>query len=236
MPAQAINSSPVLEETEGLVRRLFEFVELVRQELHVRLAEAADSGVAPTTKTIRGLAAVLQGRLAIEGSLVAGAGVALAPGVLPDVERHMEWWTRPADGSPTHPLVVSFDPQSLSYYDYITAEWYRNAETSGGRTVVGPYVDAFGTDENIITLSVPCYHDDRFVGVCSLDIRLGELGERVSRALREMGQEAALINSEGRVIASTSLSHLPGSLLGSETPNCVRGELTGWGVAVFERG
>ena len=92
------------------------------------------------------------------------------------------------------------------------------------------YVDAFGTDEDVITLSLPCEQADRFVGVCSLDLRADELGVRVTRALRELGRRAALVNAEGRVVASTVVAHLPGSLLRDLKPGRRRGERTGWSV------
>ncbi len=224
----------MLGDLEALAKRLFDFLELIRQELYGRLDEAERAGNAPTTATVSGLATVLQGRLALEGTLVAGAGIAFAPTALTGTGRHMEWWTRPTSESPSRPLAVSFDPESLDFYDYTEAEWYVGPRRSGGPSVVGPYVDAFGTDENVITLSLPCEWKGDFVGVCSLDVRAGELDARVSRALRELEVRAALVNAEGRVIASTSVSHLPGSLVTGEYRQAPRrGELTGWGVVVF---
>ncbi|OJU85345.1 MAG: hypothetical protein BGO11_17845 [Solirubrobacterales bacterium 70-9] len=223
----------VLDDLETLVGRLFDFLELVRQELYARLDEASAADEAPTPETISGLARVLQGRLALEGTLVAGAGVSFAPDVLADSPRRMEWWTRPREEAESQPLPVTFDPQSLSFYDYVEAEWFVRAREDGA-SVVGPYVDAFGTDEDVITLSVPCVHDGEFVGVCSLDLRAGELGARVTRALRELDRRAALVNAEGRVIASTVVAHLPGSLLRDLEPGRRRGERTGWSVLALD--
>lgn len=224
----------VLDDLEALVKRLFDFLGLIRQELYGRLDAAEAAGEAATVETIAGLARVLQGRLALEGTLVAGAGISFAPGSLAGVARHMEWWTRPREEADSQPLPVSFDPQSLAFYDYVEAEWYVNARDGGGRpSVVGPYVDAFGTDENVLTLSLPCVHGDSFVGVCSLDVRAGELDARVSRALRELDRQAALVNAEGRVIASTNVGTLPGSLVGSQGRSGRRGTLTGWSVIAF---
>lgn len=224
----------VLDDLEALAKRLFDFLELIRQELYARLDEADSAATAPTTQTIAGLASVLQGRLALEGTLVAGAGISFAPDALAGTSRHMEWWTRPSDESTSKPLPVSFDPQSLSFYDYVDSEWFLGARERGGPSVVGPYVDAFGTDENVVTLSLPCFHQGEFVGVCSLDVRAGELDARVSRALRELDRRAALVNAEGRVIASTSVGSLPGSLVGEDgDPDRRHGELTGWSVIVL---
>jgi Methyl-accepting chemotaxis protein-like, first PDC sensor domain len=234
LPGAAPNLETVLGELEALVKRLFDFLELVRQELYARLEETERVRRAPTPATLAGLAEVLQGRLALEGTLVAGAGVAFAPTALAGTVRHMEWWTRPTNESPSRPLPVSFDPQSLNFYDYTEAEWYIGPRREAGPSVVGPYVDAFGTDENVITLSLPCEWKGEFVGVCSLDVRAGELDARVSRALRELDCRAALLNAEGRVIASTSVGHLPGSLVAGDyqrTPSS--GALTGWSVVVF---
>lgn len=224
----------VLDDLEALVGRLFDFLELVRQELYARLEEAAAEREPATVATISGLARVLQGRLALEGTLVAGAGISFAPDALAGSSRHMEWWTRPREEAESQPLPVSFDPQSLSFYDYAEAEWYVRAREGSGPAVVGPYVDAFGTDEDVITLSLPCAHGGAFVGVCSLDLRAGELEARVTRALRELDRRAALVNAEGRVIASTAVAHLPGSLLGDLDPARRRGATTGWSVVVLD--
>ncbi|MBS1845637.1 MAG: PDC sensor domain-containing protein [Actinobacteria bacterium] len=229
MSARDTNLDTVLDDLELLVGRLFDFLELVRQELYARLEEADAAGGAPTLETISGLARVLQGRLALEGTLVAGAGISFAPDVLAGSPRHMEWWTRPREEARSQPLPVSYDPQSLSFYDYLEAEWFVCARDHGA-CVVGPYVDAFGTDEDVITLSLSCLHAGAFVGVCSLDLRAGELGVRVTRALRELDRGAALVNAEGRVIASTVVAHLPGSLLRDLEPGRRRGERTGWSV------
>ncbi len=233
MPEGGASLDTVLDDLEALVKRLFDFLELVRQELYARLDEAQERNTAPTMETISGLASVLQGRLALEGTLVAGAGISFAPEALADRVSHMEWWTRPREEVPSQPLPVSFDPQSLSYYDYVSAEWYLRARESGGPTVTGPYVDAFGTEEEVATLSLPCSHSGEFVGVCSLDVRAGELDARVSQALRELDRRAALVNSEGRVIASTDVAHLPRSLVRDADPERRHGALTGWSVVVF---
>jgi hypothetical protein len=228
------NLQTVLDDLEVLVGRLFDFLELVRQELYARLDEASAAGEAPTLETISGLARVLQGRLALEGTLVAGAGISFAPDVLADSPRHMEWWTRPREEAASQPLPVTFDPQSLSFYDYVEAEWFVCARDRDDACVTGPYVDAFGTDEDVITLSLSCEHGGAFVGVCSLDLRAGELGARVTRALRELDRRAALVNAEGRVIASTVVAHLPGSLLRDLDPARRRGPRTGWSVLALD--
>ncbi len=51
---------------------------------------------------------------------------------------------------------------------------------------IGPYVDALGTDENVITLASPLRDGDRSLGVGSLDIRAAELARHLE------GQLAAL--------------------------------------------
>jgi hypothetical protein len=228
------HSNSALTATETLIARLFDFVSEINRELEGRLDNASQASGLLTPDAIKGLASVLQGRLPLEGTLVAGAGAALAPEVLSGIPRYMEWWTSPIDDSASKPLVVSFDPRSLNYYDYIEAEWYLRAQANRGPTVVGPYVDALGTDENVITLSVPSFHNQSFAGVCSVDLRAGVLEGRVTRALRELGESAALVNGEGRVIASTSVDRLPGSLVGGGHRHGASGELTGWSLVEFE--
>jgi hypothetical protein len=218
----------ILEGANDQVRSLFELVEQIQANFQDQLSGLRDD------REISILTPDLRSRLAVDRALVAGAGIVLSEQAVSGVNRFMEWWAvSREDSRQPHRLQVSIDPESVSFYDYVDADWYVSALEVGGPTIVGPYVDALGTDENVITLAAPLGEDSGPLGVASLDIRADEFSIRLGNQLRKLDARTALINTERRVIASTSVEHLPGSLL----PENVRTErhegITGWQSVVF---
>lgn len=150
--------------------------------------------------------------LAAHRGLVAGAGVIIAPGLLADAHYWMSWWwTRPS-GTP-EALRVNLDPTAPDFFDYPTADWYRTPERTLARHVAGPYVDYACTTEYATTVSVPVHVDGVFLGVAAADVLVSRLEQRVLPALRRLGRSLALVNAEGRVIASASARYAPGHLV-----------------------
>lgn len=140
-----------------------------------------------------------------------GLGLLVAPGLLPDRERHIEWWQRGATGYV--PLRLNLDPTSVDVYDYFAAEWYVAARDGGRRMVFGPYVDYSGADRYICTCTVPVYDGDRFLGVAGIDLRMDGLESRLLGALRGADRDAVLVGRERRVVAANCSRWLVGSRL-----------------------
>ena len=143
----------------------------------------------------------------------AGAGIVLAPGVLTDAARCLEWWWATPSGQPSK-LHVDLDPQSPEFYDYTSLPWYREPERTGQRAVTGPYVDYICTREYTFTVSVPLLVDDRFAGVAGADILAEEVERLALPALASLPSPVALVSGTGRVIASNTTRAVPGSVLG----------------------
>jgi cache domain-containing protein len=144
--------------------------------------------------------------------LVAGAGVVLAPAVLADAPRWIEWcWADPHGGISR--LDVDLDPGSAEFYDYTTTEWYREPARTGRQWVAGPYVDYICTHQYTFTLAVPLTQAGRFLGVAGADILADQVERLVLPGLARLGPPAVLVNGHGRVIASSSASILPGTVL-----------------------
>lgn len=153
-----------------------------------------------------------------QAGLAAGAGVVLAPDVVADAPRCIEWWWADAAARISQ-LHVDTDPSSAECYDYTTTEWYREPERTGRPAVAGPYVDFICTREYTFTLAVPVYDAGRFCGVAGADILAGQLERLVLPGLTGLGRVAVLISECGRVIASSSTSIRPGAVLrGPERP------------------
>jgi hypothetical protein len=148
---------------------------------------------------------------------VAGTGVVLAPDVLADASRCIEWWwtgQNPADREPVlAKLEVDLDPESAEFYDYTTMQWYREPQRTGGHSVAGPYVDYICTHEYTFTVSVPVVCAGRFAGVAAADILAEQVERTAAPWLSRLGHPAVLASGEGRVIASNTGNLLPGMVL-----------------------
>jgi DNA-binding FadR family transcriptional regulator len=143
--------------------------------------------------------------------LIAGAGMVFAPGVLADAPRWLEWWRRPPAGPPVF-LDTCLEPDDPDFYDYERAEWYMTPRDSGERWIAGPFIDHSGTNEHILTLTLPVVRDGRFLGVAGADIGVGGIEAIGGAALAAVDGDAALVNHHGRVIATNSPRHPVGTL------------------------
>jgi hypothetical protein len=151
--------------------------------------------------------------LARHRGLAAGAGVVLAPDALADAPRWIDWWW--ADRG-IGQLEVDLDPGSAEFYDYTTTEWYREPARTGRPCIAGPYVDYICTHEYTFTVSVPVQDEGRFMGVAGADILAGEVERMLLPGLSRLGRAgrpAVLVSGDGRVIASSTASVLPGMVL-----------------------
>jgi hypothetical protein len=144
--------------------------------------------------------------------VVAGAGVIVAPGVLADRRRWLEWWQAPPEQDPIF-LDVDLDPDSLGFYDYTAAAWFAVPERTRRRHIVGPYVDYGGTDTYMLTFTAPAEVDGRFLGVVGADVRVARFEALLLGVLAASPTQITLVNGEGRVVATNSPRLPAGSLL-----------------------
>jgi len=172
---------------------------------------AAEFAALPQPRTREQLDALRPSILALIGSLVTGAGIVTAPGLLLDAPRWLEWWWTGARGVP-EALRVNLDPAAPDFYDYTGADWYATGEPR----ISGPYVDYACTNEYALTLSVPLSGPGGFAGVAAADVLVATLERKVVPALAGLGRPVALTNAHGRVIASNSASVRPGAKVSVE--------------------
>lgn len=198
---------------DACVDSVFAVVEAVRDQV-LAAAAAARAGRRPLlVADLAGLPPLLREQLApSRRPRLAGVGFVPAVGVLQDRPRGLEWARRASDGSVT-PLEPDLDPDSLGYYDFTAADWFVRPLATSSRTVVGPYVDVSGTDEYVVTLTVPVEDAGGALGVCGADLRLGDLSDVMMPAVRTLDGDALLVNADDRVMVSTSPRWLVGELL-----------------------
>jgi hypothetical protein len=205
--------SRLLAEVTREVEHVLDSVGELRDALGALFAAADASGAALARADLLALRPLVAEVLHRHDGFIAGAGVVLAPGVLADAPRCIDWWW--ADrGSGLGRLEVDLDADSAEFYDYTTEEWYREPQATGRPSVSGPYVDYICTHEYTFTVSVPCVHEGRFVGVAGADILAAQVERAVVPELSALGRVAVLASGNGRVIASNSVSFLPGTVLG----------------------
>ena len=80
--------------------------------------------------------------------------------------------------------------------------------------MAGPYVDYICTHKYTFTVSVPMVDEGRFLGVAGADILAGEVERMLLPGLSRLGRAAILVSGNGRVIASSTASILPGVVFG----------------------
>jgi len=129
----------------------------------------------------------------------------------------MEWWHRgpggdgadvhsPAearDGAGVRRLRPVLDPAAENFYDYTVLPWFAVPRETGARHVTGPYVDWLCTEEYTLTFTVPLFGAGRqYLGVVGADIVNSWLERRLLPLLHRVGQQAALVNAEGRVVVA----------------------------------
>lgn len=199
---------------------VFASLEESRRAMLDRHAAASGAGRRLRREDVAELRDLLHRHLAEHDRLIAGTGVILAPDVLEGTLRWLEWYWRASPRSEPRFLVVELDPTRADYYDYERAAWFDVPRRTRARAIVGPHVDHGATDQHLVTPTVPILAPD-FLGVVAADVRVSELEPIVLRELRAIGQDAALVNADGRVIAATTPRFLAGSLIG-DLQNAVR--------------
>jgi len=135
--------------------------------------------------------------------LVAGAGVVAVPDTMPGSRYWLQWWWTRVTGDP-EALRVNLDPAAPDFFDYTSTDWYQTPMRTSARHVAGPYVDFACTNEYALTVVVPVAVDGRFAGVAAADVLVSSLERQLLPALRTLSRPAVLLNSGGRVIASSS--------------------------------
>jgi hypothetical protein len=162
--------------------------------------------------------------LAQHRDVAAGMGMIVAPGLLPNERRHLEWWQYLPGREQPSALDVDLNPDSLGFYDYDTAEWFSVPRSTGRRHIVGPCVDTLGTDRYLLTFTAPVLSGGVLLGVVGADVPVSRFERKLLGAWRlcgesrgqagDAGADVLIINSQGRVVVSNCASALSGDLVG----------------------
>lgn len=188
------------------------------REIHVMLSDLGTQmralravgffGPAHLVEMSRQLEGVARRALTADGALVAGAGVAWETGA-DRGQAGMLWW-RADQGEVTQKIHVD-NPDSDSFYDFMHSEWYTRAVESSGLVVVGPFIDAWGTDDHTLTPAI-AVHDDHGVrlGIAAADLDVSRTTARLLRVLSRFGSDLILVNGDDHVVAANDPVLTPG--------------------------
>lgn len=201
---------------ELLAERVFDAVTVLRDRV-LELAAAGGPGETLHHKDIAAVRTTAQDLLRRHRDVVVGMGLIATPGLLAD-RRRLQWWQYLPGRDEPAPLRVDLDPESLGFYDCDAADWFSVPRRSGRRHVVGPYIDAHGTDRYLLTFTVPVRSAHSFLGVVGADVPVSVFENRMLRAWGRQVSDVMIVNSQGRVVVSNSTRALTGDLL-TQTPD-----------------
>jgi GntR family transcriptional regulator, transcriptional repressor for pyruvate dehydrogenase complex len=198
----------IFEQLEGLARRFGELLDTAGPELRSGDLEAARPSIFSILES--------------HGDLVSGAGLVIAPDLLADAERWMEWWSRPRAGAEPERLRVNLEPSAPDFYDYTTTDWFSTPERSLEPRMSGPFVDYACTNMYALTLSLPMSLAGAFRGVAAADVLVSSLESRVLPRLAGFDRPVALTTADGRVITANEASLASGRRLGPKSRSATR--------------
>lgn len=86
--------------------------------------------------------------------------------------------------------------------DYVAQErgWYQTAKSTRATVVTDPYIDAI-TGKIVITVASPLLSDNEVLGVCGLDIEIGELVSVCQGLKADEGGYAVLVDGSDNIVA-----------------------------------
>lgn len=164
---------------------------------------------------------------------LAGAGVVVRPHVLKDDPYWLEWWLAGPDDDPTpHRLAIDLNPESVSFRDYTSLNWFEEPQRTGRRAITGPYVDYLCTDSYTLTFTAPLVMDDRFLGVAGVDVLARWFEQHLFEVVDTEGRledGSVVVNRSGRVVACPGGDWVTGDLireLASDAPASRRWQVT----------
>jgi hypothetical protein len=199
------------DEVGSMVRGVFASLDGIDARVRQVWEEnsAAGSGP-PSSGEFSSIARIVRERVLDPEVPLHGAGVLFAPGLLRDVDLHLEWWQNARQTA--RRLTLDFNPTSERYYDYPSTGWFATARDEHRATVAGPYVDLYGADTYIFTFARPVIVDETFIGVIGADVSLVDNEAQLTAPLKTFGEDSVLVTAEGRVIAASSPQWTPGML------------------------
>lgn len=198
----------VVDAVAAMADAAFDVVDEIAAAVQRQFAQ----GGAPSRADLAGIDALAARFVGDRDHPVRGAGYVAAVGYLADEPWWLEWFTQGEDGR-SHRMVCQTDPDGVGFFDYEFLAWYVVPRDTGRRHVTGPYIDYLCTDDYNMTYSAPILIGERFAGIAGADIGVQTAETLLLPSLRVAGTPLAVVNEQGRIVASNSGRHLCGDLV-----------------------
>lgn len=144
---------------------------------------------------------------------VMGLGAVVAPDLLADRDRWLEWYERGPHGLSR--LLLDLDPAGEDFYDYPRMHWFAVPRDERRRAVSGPYVDFRGANRYVYTFASPAVGPDGFLGVGGADAAVELVEPLLLQALEPLDGDALVVTADRRVVVATTGRWTPGARLRS---------------------
>ena len=155
--------------------------------------------------------------LLMNDKTVIGAGIVPSQALLSGATWHSFWWTSKwvngAEQPLIEPLQISDNPQSASFYDVTSQEWWKSSQAAQTIHISGPYVDYICSNQFTLTLSTALLSDQNFNGVVGIDLSAALFEQQVEDILFRLDRPALLLGCSQRIIASTCEELLSGDIV-----------------------
>jgi len=231
------DTQAMVTSVESVAERVFDAVERLREHVLDRWSPVIARQEPLRGKDIAGLRDGVLTLLAEQRDLVVGMGLIVTPGLLPDEQRRLEWWAYVPGHREPAALRVDLNPDSMGFYEYDSADWFAVPRSSGQRHIVGPYVDAHGTDRYLLTFTMPVLGGSAFLGVVGADVPVSRFETRLLRAWGRLSSHVVIVNADQRVVVSNSARELAGDLSTGVDSDAVTIDIPGlpWQLRVAPR-
>lgn len=206
----ALSTASLAAQVREHLESFFGSVVAVSQKFYDILDTCSAQGEPLNATALSGIHTVVREQLGRQ-SVADGFGVVLAPGILPDHDRYVEWLHRAGDR--IAPIRLNLDTSSVDVYDYVEMDWYAIPQETGSRSVYGPFLDFSGVEYQVATITVPLIRGGLFYGVAGMDIRMSEFEPELMRIVDLVPIDAVLVNAERNVLASNTPRWVVGSRL-----------------------
>ena len=129
--------------------------------------------------------------------------------------RFIPWWARQGG-------VLQLQPTTGNYQDEASQDYFRLPMESRQETLIEPYSDTIDNQAILMTsLIVPIVSNDKFLGICGIDIALSELQSQVDRYAASLyggTAEIEIVSASGRVVAHSGKPDWAGKALQEVDP------------------
>lgn len=153
-------------------------------------------------------------------TLEANVALLYGAGFLPDTSfghAGVAWCHAPAGPQSLQRLVIDWDS-----YDIGTVAWRPEHYGDGAVHISHAYLDANGTNENVVSFSKAVFVDDEVIGIVAVDVLVRGIQSHLEPHLRALPPNTCLVDQQDAIIATNTGrfmggTYAPGQYAGQQT-------------------